>query len=469
VLRKTSAVLALVVCAVALAGPALADAPLDGSSTPVADAKYPQLGDARIDVLSYDLRLTWFPNQHRLNGVATLSARPTDASGTFKLELAPGLKIDSLTVATGTAPAAPARFTRKGIALRVSHPVTDQPMTVRIGYHGKPAGVRAPTSRPDARTAGWHTSGDQVWTTDEPFGAYTWYPANDTPSDKALYAVRIDAPKGMVGISNGAMTSRTTNQSGRTVTTFANADPIASYLVALTIGPYRHVLRTGPHGLPMSFWVPRGHASYLTPLLATGDAVRFLESKLGPYPFDRVGVVVTPGGNAVETQTMISLGSGSFRYGNTSVRQTIAHDLAHAWYGDSVTPQSWRDLWMSEGFATYLEARYAVSKGWSSWSSWVDEWTRNDDYWRYLYGPPGKYHAQQFGQVNVNRCTALMLIRLRDKIGAAMFDRALQEWPQTQKDTTTWRGEYVNWLETQTGTELSDFFDKWLDSATSPA
>jgi aminopeptidase N len=166
---------------------------------------------------------------------------------------------------------------------------------------------------------------------------------------------------------------------------------------------------------------------------------------------------------------MISLGSGNYRYGNTSVRQTVAHDLAHAWYGDSVTPQSWRDLWMSEGFATYLEARYAVSKGWSSWSSWVDEWTRNDDYWRYLYGPPGKYHAQQFGQVNVNRCTALMLIRLRDKIGAAMFDRALQEWPQTQKDTTTWRGEYVNWLETQTGTELSDFFDKWLDSATSPA
>jgi aminopeptidase N len=274
----------------------------------------------------------------------------------------------------------------------------------------------------------------------------------------------------MVGVSNGRLTSRVTSKAtGRTTTTFDDtAHPMAPYLLTVAIGAYRHYTGTAA-GVPLSVWVPRSHAAYAKPLMATGDAMKFLVGKLGAYPFDRVGVVVTPGSSAVETQTMITLGAGNYRYGSTSVRQTIAHELAHAWYGDTVTPDDWRDLWMNEGFATYLEAQYAVSKGWSSWDGWVQEWTQNDGYWRSLYGPPGHYDRNQFAQTNVYNCTALMLTRLRGKIGATAFNSALRAWPQEHLDENGKRSEYVNWLEERTGMELSSFFDTWLTSKTSPA
>src|SRR5665811_780075 len=134
-----------------------------------------------------------------------------------------------------------------------------------------------------------------------------------------LYDVRIDAPGEWVGVSNGRMIDRRF-EDGRTITTFTNRDPMASYLMTIAIGPYERHHQTGPRGLPMTYWVPRGHPGMVKPLLHTPDAVRWLESKLGPYPFDRVGVVVTPSDSAMETQTMITLGAANFVYHDRDVR-----------------------------------------------------------------------------------------------------------------------------------------------------
>ena len=268
--------------------------------------------------------------------------------------------------------------------------------TVKIVYAGTPRTVAAPSSRTDVDALGWHTRGDgQVWAMQEPFGAYTWYPVNDQPSDKAFYDVRVNVPQPWVGVSNGKMTRRF-SANGRVITQFTNTDPMASYLTTIAIGPYRHYKQTGPHGLPISYWVPRSSPEMVKPLRQTPDALRFLEARLGRYPFDRAGVVVTPGDSAMETQTLISFGRGNYRYGASDVRRTIVHELAHAWYGDTVTPLDWRDMWMNEGMATYLETRFAVARGWTTWRSWQHQWARDDQFWRNLYGPPGRYDPQYF-------------------------------------------------------------------------
>ena len=114
----------------------------------------------------------------------------------------------------------------------------------------------------------------------------------------------------------------------------------------------------------------------------------------------------------METQTLITLARDNYRYGPRDVREQVAHNLVHQWYGASVTPADWRDLWMAEGMATYLQAKFAVSRGWDTWSFWRGEFTRNDAYWRDIYGPPGAWFASEFGQRNVHYGGALMLDRL---------------------------------------------------------
>jgi aminopeptidase N len=153
------------------------------------------------------------------------------------------------------------------------------------------------------------------------------------------------------------------------------------------------------------------------------------------------------------------------------VRQTVVHELAHHWYGDTVTPDDWSDVWMNEGTAMYLEARYSAAQGWKSWPAWLRRFDADDALWRQVFGPPGDYDPREFAQINVYYCAARMLVRLRDRLGAATFDDLLRRWPQEHRDTVQDRQSYVAWLAATSGQDpvaLKAFFDEWLTSPTSP-
>lgn len=449
---------------VSFAGPATA-APYDeGLSTPVEDSYYPAKGDPGIDTLHYDLDLTWRRQSRQLVGKAQILFRATIDAEQFQLDLAPAMDVDRVEVAGTAVP-----FTHTGKTLVVQIPVASGARyRTRVLYQGTPEPVPGPASRSDVAKVGMRVTKDgHLWTMQEPHGSFTWYPSNDQPSDKAMYDVRVDAPGGWVGVSNGELTSRTTPGS-RTVTEWTNADPMSSYLMTLAVGPYRLYEQTGPHGLPLTYWVPADRPQLVKPLLRTPAAIEWLESKLGPYPFDRAGAVVTPSDSAMETQTLVTFGAQNYRYGNRDVRQTMVHELAHAWYGDTVTPSDWRDVWMNEGMATYLDARWGVAQGWDTWSGWQDYWKRNDQFYRDSYGPPGNFRRNEFGSINVYYCTALMWDRLRKRLGNPEFNALVRRWPQAHRNSNQSRESYVAWAETFTGEELSGFFDVWLTSARSP-
>ena len=454
-LRRTSVATVVLALSAALAGAATAAD---------IDSYYPSKGDSGVDVRTYGLGLKWMPTTRRLVGTATVTLRATAAAPSFQLDLHKAMQVSSVTV-----DGADAAFTHDGKDLVIASPVLPGiDHVVVVKYAGKPRTVNAPTTRVDSTGLGWHTTDDgRVWTMQKPYGAYTWYPVNDHPSDKARYTVRLDVPDEWVGVSGGRLDSRTTS-GGRTVTQFVGDRPMASYLVTVAIGPYKKYTQEGPRGLPLTYWIPKGQTDLLKPLQKTPDALAWLEKKLGPYPFARAGVVVTPGDSSVETQTLITFAQGNYRYGSPDVREQIAHNLAHAWYGDTVTPNDWRDLWMSEGMATYLQAKYAVAKGWDSWTFWKREFARNDQYWRDIYGPPGAYDRNDFGQRNVHYGGALIMERLRAKIGTTTFNAAMRAWPQENLDSVRGRARYVEFLEEQSGQTLAPWFQDWLMSATTP-
>lgn len=481
-LRRTLAVVVALAGSATLAAPASGVTARDTVVAPLAtssygpgyspavaqsDSVYPDHGDPRIDVLSYDLNLSWQPANKTLQGVATLTLRAVQSSDSFTLDLSH--RLTATAVQAGVLPAGALTgvpFQADGDRLTVNQAIeAGKTYHLTVTYAGKPGPAKAPTSRVDMPYVGWHTtSKGGAWTMQEPYGAFTWYPVNDMPADKAMYSLRVDVPDTMVGVSNGAMTR--SHVGNRVITSFTNAHPMPSYLVTLAIGPYRKYTQAGPHGLPMTYWFPKGQSALLAPMKKLPGVMTWLERKLGPYPFDRVGVVVTPGSSsAMETPTMITLGRDNYRYGNRDVTETLMHELTHAWYGDTVTPTDWSDLWMNEGMTMFLESQYSVAEGWKPWRHWRGLFYRNDAYWREIYGPPGSYDHTEFAQVNVYYCTARMFDKLRHQLGNKTFYSLVKAWPQSHLDSSTNRAAFISWVHRRTGKNLDAFFRTELDDA----
>ncbi len=434
-------------------------------SAPREDPYYPEKGDPSVDALHYGLRLQWSARMRVLTGVARIHFRVPVAEDRVQLDLGDPLRVRSVRL--------------DGVAKGFSHPgkdlvvetgplAADSRHTLVVSYRGTPRPVDVPTNRSDARTAGWTTTKrGEVWTMQEPFGAYSWYPVNDHPSDKAFYDARIVAPRGMVGVFNGKQVARRQVPDGRTVTQWHLASPAASYLTTIAIGDYVRYRDRGPHGLPITYWLPRRDQRALPELRRTPELIRWLEKHLGRYPFDRIGAVVVPDSSAMETQTLVTVGrrlmSDRFLF-----RSVLLHEYAHQWYGDSVTPDSWPDLWLNESFAFYTELRWQVSRGWTTMADVRAFLQSKDADLRAKDGPPGAYYPDHFAEQCVYLCGALMLDRLSQRLGPVLFAQVWREWPQTHRNGSVDRTDYVAWLNQRTGQDLGPFMTEWLTSPTTP-
>ena len=450
----------------ASADPALTGPYAAAISRPQEDSYYPSKGDPRIDALQYDLNLSWHPEPRRLDGVATIRFRVTRDTDGIQLDFGDPLRVRRLRL-----DGEPVPYDHPGhhLAIRTAPLAGGSQHTLRIAYSGTPKPIRAPSTRSDLQRVGWTTTRDgRVWTMQEPFGALTWYPVNDHPSDKALYKARISVPKRWVGVFNGKLLLRRTAK-GRTVTSWHLGSPASSYLITIAIGPYQAVRDTGPHGLPLTSWVRPGSKAQTRIARDLPSLLRWLESRLGRYPFHRAGIVFVPSPSAMETQTLVTFGTGRiWRWDPFGTRATVLHELAHQWYGDTVTPGDWRDMWLNEGFAMYIQILWESTHGGWSMKRWVRLLRQWDQPLRREYGPPGAYDRRQFGAGNVYYCPALMLHELRRELGSAEFLRLLRAWPQQHELSNQSRASYIRWLEKETGRRLGPFVRDWLMSPRTP-
>ena len=434
-------------------------------SDPLEDPYYPSVGTTSVDALHYGLALVWHPNAHRLVGTETLRFRAPVTESAVSLDLSSALTVSRVTVdganATYTSPQQKLDITTGEMRPNTRH-------TLVITYAGKPRPAAAPTTRSDVPDVGWtNAPGGQAWTIQEPYGAFTWYPVNDHPSDKAFSDVSVTTPKRQHAVSNGRLRSDVVTGRSRTMR-WHLASPAAAYLVTLAIGPYREFHQTGPHGLPITYWVrPHDVAKVLPTLRRSPEMLHWLEARLGRFPFDRIGDVVVPTASGEETQTMVTIGAKSLATTHDGPANLL-HEYSHQWYGDEVTPNNWPDLWMNESFATYFQFRWAATHGGTSLARIRTYLNADDQMLRNKYGPPGAYKRNQFASTNVYFCGARMLDRLDQKLGPKVFATVLRGWPRRERFKSADRAEWISYLDRTTGRDLKSFVLRWLDSKRSP-
>ena len=319
----------------------------------VGDSFYPWLGNGGYDVTHYDLEFDVNPVANTLDAVATLRAIATEELQEFNLDLS-GLKVSAVTV-NGAA----AEFSRykTELVIRPAEPIpASTEFVAEVAYSGSPEPVADPGVPFEG--IGWFSVGEVIFTANEPSGSMSWYPSNNHPTDKATFTIRITVPERFTAASNGLLTHEAVVDGRRTVT-WESDDPMATYLAAVYVGEFeRHEYRLRDD-LLIRDYIPSSLSdaaatSTVEALSITPGAIEYFEGLLGPYPFDAYGTIVMPFtlGFAMENQTLSLHGT------QTLGSQIIAHELAHQWFGNSVTVADWSDIWLHEGFAHYLSFLY---------------------------------------------------------------------------------------------------------------
>jgi aminopeptidase N len=425
----------------------------------IGDPYFPRYGNGGYDARHYALRIKYDPTTDQLTGSATIDATATADLSRFNLDLA------GLTVREVTVDGAEATHTRDGDELVITPAtglVRDAEFTVEVTYDGKPAGL----SRPGLGETGFLHTPDGAFAIGQPESATTWYPVNDHPLDKATYTIEITAPERLAVVSNGVRTAET-KAAGWSTTTWEVRAPMASYLSTLAIGDYRVV--TGTHkGRPVITAVanslPRGTAD--AAMARTTEVADFLEGAFGPYPFDAYGGIVIDDERvrfALETQTRPIYSNAFFQAGAGT--WVVAHEIAHQWYGDSVSVRNWRDIWLNEGFATYAQWLWLEHEGAATLQQQFDREYNGLPNWSV---PPADPGAREIFGAAVYRRGAMALHALRTKVGDDDFFRILRTWAQEKRDGNVTTDDFLAVAERVSGESLDSLFDAWLYGTTRP-
>ncbi|HRN51519.1 MAG TPA: M1 family metallopeptidase [Anaerolineales bacterium] len=420
------------------------------------DPYYPHLGNGGYDVQHYHVELTVDLARQHLDGRVRISAVATQSLSSFNLELV-GMQVDALTVQGEPAP-----FTR-GAELSIT-PVAPlqagQEFEIVVEYSGSPGeGIDFSNMNEFEVGWGWYADGEGAYVAAEPSGNSAWMPLNEHPADKATYSYAITVAKPYVAAANGVLQETIDNGDTRTFV-WNSASPMASYLATVGVGRFDIETSTGPGGLLIRNYFEQDIPQEIRADFARTDEMAQLFTDLvGPYPFEATGVIVhdIDFGFALETQTMSVFGSGF------TDEYAVAHELAHQWFGNSVGLNCWQDLWLNEGFATYLSVL---------WNEHAYGQQALDDEIRMYYmqvalsrpfvAPPGHPGADDLFNFGVYYRGALTLHALRERVGDDAFFSILQTYYARFRNSNAVTADFVAIAEEVSGEPLQEFFDAWL-------
>ncbi|MEZ4619747.1 MAG: M1 family metallopeptidase [Caldilineaceae bacterium] len=452
-------------------------APTDGGTVPAAsldehlvmhpmagapgldDPLYPALGNGGYDVDHYTIVLDVDVATNTISGTTTIAATTLEDLSTFNLDFV-GLEIAAVAVNEE-----PATFAREGQELSITPQVAiaaGTAMTVAVTYNGQPRPIVDPGVPFEA--VGWLAYTDVgSYVLSEPSGAMNWFPNNNHPTDKATYTFYITVPDTYVVAANGLLVE-IREVDGQHTYHWEASDPMASYLATVNIAQFDMYTAEGPAGLPIiNFFPPDGSRRLQRNFAVTSDMIAYFSELVAPFPFESYGAIVmaVPFGGALEAQTRSVFGR------TATVDAIIAHELAHQWFGDSVSPATWRDLWLNEGFATYFQHLWTEhTKGKTVFAATMrgsHAGARDNQ-----LPPPGDPPLDTLFGPAVYVRGALTLHALRLTVGDDLFWDILRTYYGRYAGGNAGTADFIAVAEEVSGQDLSDFFEAWLYGAEVP-
>lgn len=416
-----------------------------------------------FDVINYDLTLAINSQEHYIEGavVATVIAETVLSEIVYELE---SLQVDDVLV-DGT----PATFSYESglICIPLTGINPGQQFTTRVTYSGYPVLSN------DVYHLGMIFNPSYVFTVCDPSGCRWWWPAYDHPWDKAEVDFHITIRDDWVVACNGLLTEVVDNGDGTKTHHWEGSNPMATYLACVTAANFIEI-EQDYYGLQIqNFVTPGQYNNALIDLQNLPAMIGIYSEKYGEYPFEKYGNTVVPmvTFGAMEHQTMTTLGNYIIN-GSMTYETTIAHELAHSWFGNCLTPLTWKDVWLSEGFAVYSEAVFIEEMyGYEQMLQYVQTnlqnyylgWAGGGSYT--IYDPD---YNNYFTPVTYEKA-ASVLHMLRMQAGDDTFFQILQSFFQSYHNQNVITEEFQAVCEDITGKDYTQFFQQWIYSPGIPS
>lgn len=349
-------------------------------------------------------------------------------------------------------------------------------LKITFNYHGLPKdGLIFDTDR-DGNPS---VTGDN-W----PERVHHWIPSLDHPSAKASITFTIEAPTQEIVVANGRLVSMTRNGE-ETKWVFEEKKPIPPYCMVVAVNEGTRIDAAEKSVTPLSFYVPRKDSSYAPKGFSSADeALAFFSQTVAPYPYEKLALIVGPtrfGG--MENSSAIVFTNNLFdprgnekmstRFGiPTRIENLVAHEIAHQWFGDSVTEATWSDLWLSEGFATYFAGLF------------IEKHESEAAFREYMHDAAQRYFAYEKQRnapiyddsseltklLNENNYEkgAWVLHMLRRRLGDEAFFRGLRSYYNKHREANATTDDLRDALEKASGKDLREFFRRWIYGAGHP-
>jgi aminopeptidase N len=431
------------------------------------DPYFPSSGDHRYRVHRYELALDYRPGPNRLAASARLSAVADAALAEFALDLAE-FRIGRVLV-DGKA----ARYTHRGGKLRIRPAKAlgaGAAFTVEVHYTGNPRPVRSPWGG-----LGWEELTEGALVASQPIGAPSWFPCNDRPADKATYQLAVTTPSPFTVVASGRLLTRTTRASS-TTWVYEQSAPTSPYLVTVSIGHYLPVQLAArpdtprPGYVAQTGYVPQPLAeAFARDFARQPEMMAYFAEVFGPYPFGEYAVVVADEelDVPVEAQGVATFGSNHLG-GGWERERLIAHELAHQWFGNSVSIADWRHIWLNEGFAKYAEWL------WSEHAGGPGAAVHAAAAHRLLAGLPQDLRLGDPGRRlmfddRLYQRGGLAVHALRRALGEDRFFAMLRDWTGINRHGVVATADLLTHASRYTTAPLGPLFEAWLERPELPA
>ncbi len=409
-----------------------------------------------IDILDYNLKLDIFQEDKYIKEIAKIKLLLLDKElEKIELDFYDNFKINSVKLNNNKA-----LYDYYGDKIIINTNRVSDTLEVEIDFEGKPENLGIGSFWIEEKKGKYFLA-----TLSEPIFASTWFPCNDTPADKATAQISITNDSSVVSLSNGKLDSVVTVGSRRTYF-WKSEYPIATYLISIYSGEYKHFSQkyfSSADTMDIDYYVTEeNYENAKRDFARHPEYLKVLSNLFGEYPFikDKYGVAeILWQQGAMESQTITGF-SSPFISGHNFNESVLIHELAHHWWGNSVTPKTWKDIWLNEGFATYTEALYyEKNSGAKSLISTMDSFKKriNPDDEQTLYNP-----GMNIFSSTVYNKGAWVLHMLRKEVGDSLFFAGLKAYQAKYQYGNVNTDDMKHFFESFSNKNLSKFFDQWV-------